>query len=109
VFVLVGVATFVYEGTLETWQYFIMISRDLMTAIGFLVARSVSWLRPVEFRARVSGKLVTSLQLLAFATMLKFPRAVDPMIWVVGVASLYSIADYTWALWEGSERGAPQR
>lgn len=106
VFVLVAVATFVYEGTLDTWQYFIMISRDLMTAVGFLVARAVSWLRPVEFRARLSGKLVTSLQLLSFVAMLKAPRAVDPMIWVVGIASLYSIIDYTWALWQSSERGA---
>jgi CDP-diacylglycerol--glycerol-3-phosphate 3-phosphatidyltransferase len=106
VFVLVAVATFVYEGTLDTWQYFIMISRDLMTAVGFLVARSVRWLRPVEFRARISGKIVTSLQLLAFAALLKAPRTIDTMIWIVGIASLYSIADYTWALWQSSERGA---
>src|SRR3954451_834581 len=66
VFVLVAVSTFVYEGTLSTVEYFVMISRDLMTAIGFLVARGVSWLRPVEFRARPSGKLVTALQMLAF-------------------------------------------
>src|SRR5947199_10197114 len=59
VFVLVAVATFVYEGTMSTMQYFVMISRDLMTAVGFLVARAVSWLRPVEFRARPSGKVVT--------------------------------------------------
>jgi cardiolipin synthase (CMP-forming) len=99
VFVLVAVATFVYEGTLSTIGYFVMISRDLMTAVGFLVARSVSWLRPVEFRARPSGKLVTALQMLAFVTLLKMPRAVSPMIWAVGIASLYSIIDYTWALW----------
>jgi cardiolipin synthase (CMP-forming) len=99
VFVLVAVATFVYEGTLSTVEYFVMISRDLMTAVGFLVARSVSWLRPVEFRARPSGKLVTALQMLAFVTLLKMPRAVSPMIWAVGIASLYSIIDYTWALW----------
>jgi CDP-diacylglycerol--glycerol-3-phosphate 3-phosphatidyltransferase len=106
VFVLVAVAAFVYEGTLDTWQYFIMISRDLMTAVGFLVARSVQWLRPVEFRARMSGKIVTSLQLVSFAAMLKAPKTVNTMIWIVGIASLYSIADYTWALWESSERGA---
>src|SRR4051812_21037503 len=99
VFVLVAVATFVYEGTLTTTEYFVMISRDLMTAVGFLVARSVSWLRPVEFRARPSGKIVTALQMLAFVTLLKIPRAIAPMIWAVGIASAYSIVDYTWALW----------
>src|SRR3954468_6226403 len=49
VFVLVAVSTFVWEGTMTTREYFVMISRDLMTAIGFLVARVISWLRPVEF------------------------------------------------------------
>src|SRR3954471_8601672 len=93
VFALVAVSTFVYEGSLTTAQYFIMISRDLMTAIGFLVARGVSWLRPVEFRARPSGKLVTAFQMLAFVTLLKMPRAVGPMILAVGVASLYSVVD----------------
>jgi cardiolipin synthase (CMP-forming) len=99
VFVLVAVATFVYEGTMSTVQYFVMISRDLMTAVGFLVARTVSWLRPVEFRARPSGKVVTALQMLTFITLLRMPRAVGPMIWAVGIASIYSIVDYTWALW----------
>jgi cardiolipin synthase len=99
VFVLVAVSMFVYEGTLSTLEYFVMISRDLMTAVGFLVARGVSWLRPVEFRARPSGKLVTALQLLAFVALLRMPDMVGPMIWAVGIASLYSIVDYTWALW----------
>ena len=51
-----------YEGSVTTAQYFIMISRDLMTAIGFLVARSVSWLRPVEFRAPFPGPAVLYLR-----------------------------------------------
>ena len=104
VFVLVAVSTFVYEGTLSTFEYFVMISRDLMTAVGFLVARTVSRLRPVEFRARPSGKLVTTLQMLAFVALLRIPNAVNPMIWAVGIASLYSIVDYTWALWRARER-----
>lgn len=102
VFVLVAVSTFVYEGTLSTVQYFVMISRDLMTAVGFLVARSVSWLRPVEFRARPSGKLVTVLQMIAFVVLLRRPDVVGPIIWAVGLSSLYSIVDYTWALWRAS-------
>lgn len=103
VFVLVAVSTFVYEGTLSTLQYFVMISRDLMTAVGFLVARAVSWLRPVEFRARPSGKLVTALQMLAFVAFLRRQDAVRPMIWAVGMASLYSVVDYTWALWRNAD------
>lgn len=99
VFALVAVATFVYEGSLSTFEYFIMIFRDLMTAIGFLVARSVSWLRPVEFRARWSGKAVTALQMVTFVAILKVPEYVKPLIWSVGLLSLYSVIDYTLALW----------
>lgn len=99
VFVLVAVATFVYEGTMTTVEYFVMISRDLMTAVGFLVAKSVSWLKPVEFRARWSGKAVTALQMATFVALLKFPQYANPLIWAVGLVSLYSIVDYTWALW----------
>ena len=99
VFALVAVAIFVYEGSLTTLQYFIMIFRDLMTAVGFLVAKSVTWLRPVEFRARWSGKAVTAMQMVTFVAVLKFPDYVSGLIWAVGALSLYSVIDYTWALW----------
>jgi cardiolipin synthase len=100
VFALVAVATFVYEGSMTTVQYFIMILRDLMTAVGFLVAKSVSWLRPVEFRARWSGKAVTAMQMVTFAALLKFPDYVNALIWIVGALSVFSVIDYTWALWK---------
>ena len=99
VFALVAVATFVYEGSLTTLQYFIMIFRDLMTAVGFLVAKAVSWLRPVEFRARWSGKAVTALQMVTFVAVLKFPEYVHVLIWGVGILSLYAVIDYTVALY----------
>lgn len=104
VFVLVAVATFVYEGTITTVDYFIMISRDLMTAIGFLVAKAVSWLKPVEFRARWSGKVVTALQIFTCLALLARPEYAKPLIWCVGIVSLYSVVDYTWALWRARVR-----
>ncbi|HTR76984.1 MAG TPA: hypothetical protein VMH39_02700, partial [Gemmatimonadaceae bacterium] len=79
--------------------YFVMISRDLLTAVGFLVARAVPWLRPVQFKARLAGKLVTVLQMLTFVAILRFPPAVDWFLWGVGLASIVAIADYTWSLW----------
>ena len=98
VFVLVVVGVFLFEGELSTLEYFIMISRDLMTAIGFLVARVVQSLRPVAFHARFPGKLVTVLQLATFVAILIRPPSARPMIAVVAVASLWAIVDYTWAL-----------
>jgi cardiolipin synthase (CMP-forming) len=104
VFVLVGVSTFLFTGALSTTGYFIMISRDLMTAVGFVVARVVSWLRPVEFKARFSGKLVTVLQLTTFVCLLRFPTWVSLCLWAVGLISAYSIVDYTLALWRARAR-----
>lgn len=103
-FALVAVSTFLFNGTLSTAGYFVMISRDLMTAVGFLVARMVPWLRPVEFKARFSGKLVTVLQLATFVAVLKFPALVTPALWLVGLVSAYSVADYTFALWRHRAR-----
>ena len=31
VFALVGVSVFLFEGRIDTWEYFVMISRDIMT------------------------------------------------------------------------------
>ena len=98
VFVLVAVSTFLFTGALTTLGYFVMISRDLMTAVGFLVARAVPWLRPVEFKARFLGKLVTVLQLFTFVCILRFPALVSLYLWVVGITSALSIIDYTVAL-----------
>lgn len=103
VFALVAVSVFLFTGALSTIGYFVMISRDLMTAVGFLVARAVPWLRPVRFKARFSGKLVTVLQLGTFVLLLRFPFRVTPAIWLVGIASAFSIADYTLALWRARE------
>ena len=98
VFVLVGVAAFLFEGAISTWEYFVMISRDLMTAVGFLVARAMPSLRAVAFQARFPGKLVTVLQLAAFIALLLRPAAATRMIVVIAIVSLWAIVDYTWML-----------
>jgi CDP-diacylglycerol--glycerol-3-phosphate 3-phosphatidyltransferase/cardiolipin synthase len=104
VFVLVGISVFLFEGTITTLEYFIMISRDLMTAVGFLVARAVPSLRTVAFQARFPGKLVTVLQLASFIAILVSPPSATPSILVVAAASVWAIADYTWALWKARAR-----
>ncbi|MEP6618482.1 MAG: CDP-alcohol phosphatidyltransferase family protein [bacterium] len=99
VFVLTVVGTFLFTGALGTTAYFILIARDLATAVGFLVARVIPWLRPVQFKARILGKVVTVLQLLTLAVVLVMPRAVTSLLACVAVASVLAIADYTLALW----------
>jgi cardiolipin synthase (CMP-forming) len=99
IFVLTVVGTFLFTGALGTGAYFVLISRDIATAIGFLVAQVIPWLRPVQFKARPLGKAVTVLQLLALASVLAIPAAANVMIAAVALASVLAIADYTLALW----------
>ena len=104
IFVLTAVSAFLISGELTTWQYFVLLSRDIMTAVGFLVARLVPWLRPVEFKARYLGKVVTTLQLATLVVILVRPEWTSMFVIMVGVASLASIADYTLALWRARAR-----
>ena len=104
VFALVAVSTFLIMGALSVVGCLVMISRDIMTAVGFIVAKMVPWLRPVEFKARMSGKVVTTLQLFTFVMLLRAPAWVTPCLWLVGVASAVSIVDYTLALWRARAR-----
>jgi phosphatidylglycerophosphate synthase len=99
VFVLVAVSTFLLEGKTNTLGYFVMIFRDLMTAVGFLVSRMVRWLRPVEFKARWPGKVVTAMQLATFLAVLLRPPWVVPLLVMVAITSAGAVADYTLALW----------
>lgn len=104
VFVLAAVSSFLFGGLITTWQYFTLLARDLATAVGFLVARAIPWLRPISFAARMMGKIVTSAQLLALAAVLLYPPVVAPLVIAVGIASAASIADYTLMLWRSRER-----
>ena len=104
VFMLAAVIAFVVSGELTLLYALVLLSRDVMTVIGFFVARSVSWLRPVEFKARELGKLVTVLQLATFVVVLAAPRFVGPCVLVVGALSAAAILDYTVALWRARAR-----
>jgi cardiolipin synthase len=104
VFVLTAVATFLFTGKLSTSAYFILLMRDLATAVGFLVARIIPWLRRVPFQARILGKVVTVLQLVTLAAVLVLPDAVPLLLAGLALVSVLSIADYTLALWRARPR-----
>lgn len=100
-FTLVAVTSFLVAGVLSTAGYFVMLSRDLATAIGFLVARVVPRCRGMTFRARWPGKIVTTLQLLTFLCLLVRPTWAAPLLLAVAAASAWAITDYAVALWRG--------
>lgn len=103
-FVFTAVCAFLFEGRIDTLGYAQLILRDLMTAIGFLVARAVPWLRPIPFRARLSGKVVTTLQLAALVAVLMQPHLAPTLIRLVGVTSVWAVIDYTLMLWRERAR-----
>jgi phosphatidylglycerophosphate synthase len=103
-FVFTAVCVLLFDDVLATWQYAILISRDFMTAVGFLTARVIPWLRKVRFRSRMSGKVVTVLQLATLAVVFVLPDFLNVALVFVGLASLYSIGDYTLALWHERAR-----
>ena len=106
VFVFVAITTFLVEDQLSAGQYFIFLSRDIATAVGFVVAKVVPTLRPAVFRARLLGKLVTVAQLITLVTIIILPELTYGLVMTVGLLSAASIVDYTFALWRGRVRSA---
>jgi phosphatidylglycerophosphate synthase len=107
IFVLIAISAYLFEGQLTTGQYFVFLTRDLATAVGFLVARIIPTLRPAVFRARVLGKIVTVLQLVALVAIILVPELTAPLILSIGLVAAASIVDYTIVLWRGRARSSP--
>ena len=97
-FVLAALSVFIMRGELSARDYFIILSRDLATAVGFLVAWRLPGLNPAKFRARWLGKVVTALQVLALLALLLAPATMRVLIPLIAVASAAAIADYTLTL-----------
>jgi CDP-diacylglycerol--glycerol-3-phosphate 3-phosphatidyltransferase/cardiolipin synthase len=97
-FVLVAISAFLLDGALTTRDYFILLSRDIATAIGFVVAYLTPGLAPGKFKARWPGKVVTVLQLVALFALLLRPAFFPPLVPAIAIASAWAIADYTLVL-----------
>jgi phosphatidylglycerophosphate synthase len=98
-FALCVVIGYVAMAQLSVWQAIALMFRDVMSIIGWFVARNVSWLRPITFKARLLGKAVTGLQLLTFLVVLLRPALTDLMVWFVFLVGVAATVDYTLMLW----------
>ncbi|WP_164012040.1 CDP-alcohol phosphatidyltransferase family protein [Pyxidicoccus trucidator] len=97
-FMVTAILVCYLDGLIALPEVLLLVVRDIGTAIGFIVARVVPGLRPVELKARLLGKVVTTLQLLALLCVLLFPPAVSPLVALIGVLSLASVVDYSRAV-----------
>jgi phosphatidylglycerophosphate synthase len=104
IFALAAISSLLASGHLTVVEFAVLLFRDVMTAIGFLVARLVRWLRPIRFRARPLGKLVTVLQLGAVLAAIGWRPALPALVVAVGVTSAAATADYTVMLWRERDR-----
>ena len=66
----------------------------------------MSWLRPITFKARPVGKLVTGAQLLTFVAVLLQPTWVNALVLLVAALGVTATVDYTLMLWRERERAA---
>lgn len=99
VFMLVAFVTVTVEGLISPWQLGLLLVRDVMTVIGWFVARNVSWLRRITFQARWPGKGVTVLQFVTLLAALQAPRLVAGLALACGILALVATTDYTLMLW----------
>ena len=98
-FVLGVVISYVLGGQFSVWHAVAVMFRDVMSVIGFFVARNISWLRAVPFKARLLGKAVTVAQLITFLTVLIAPSLVTVLVVIVAALGLAATVDYTLMLW----------
>lgn len=94
-FVLVAISAFLVAGEITTLEYCVILLRDFATAIGFIVAYLLSGLNPKNFKARISGKVVTVLQLATMLALVLYSSLLRPLIWLVGAVSVWAVIDYT--------------
>ncbi|MBZ4422685.1 CDP-alcohol phosphatidyltransferase family protein [Myxococcus sp. RHSTA-1-4] len=106
-FMVTAILVCYLDGLIALPEVLLLVVRDIGTAVGFVVARVVPGLRPVELKARLLGKIVTTLQLMTLLCVLLFPPVVSPLVALIGVLSLASVVDYSRAVLRARPRVPP--
>jgi cardiolipin synthase (CMP-forming) len=109
VFMLAAFIGVALDGLISPWQLGLLLVRDVMTVIGWFVARNVSWLRSITFQARWPGKGVTVLQFVTLVAALQAPRLVAGLALACGILAVVATADYTLMLWLNRAGGPRDR
>lgn len=93
VFVFAALVGFVRTGELAPAALLVLLSRDIYVTSAFAVAAALR-LR-IRFLARPSGKVVTTLQIVAVLVLLLVPRWAVVIVIATGLAGVWAIVDYT--------------
>jgi cardiolipin synthase len=92
-FVLIALIAFAVRRDISLGQLFLLLLRDAYNTFAFFILKALHW--KIEFKARLSGKTVTVLQLACVFALLFWHAAVVPLVWLVAAASVFAIQDYT--------------
>jgi cardiolipin synthase len=103
-FAVTAILALLLDGILTPLQVCLLLLRDVATAVGFVVARVVPTLRPVEVKARMLGKATTTVQTLTLLSALVLPVLVRPLVAIAGVLAVAAVVDYTSAMWRARAR-----
>ena len=104
VFMLSAFTAFFVHHDITAGQLAVLLMRDIAITVGAVVASLMPGLTPRAFQARMSGKVVTVLQLAAILALTVAADWTNWVVLVIGWASILSIADYTLALAWALER-----
>lgn len=91
-FVITALGTLVGAGALTIAEVILLIARDIVTMLGFAVGLALG-LR-IHYRARFSGKVVTTFQLATVIAAIAVPPATRAAVLITGAAGVWAIADY---------------
>lgn len=91
-FMLAAFLTVASHGLLTWWEIVLVLSRDIVAAVGAIAVWVLQ--RPVALPARAGGKAVTVCQILTLIAFIAESPLVRPLAWATAAISVYAIWDY---------------
>jgi CDP-diacylglycerol--glycerol-3-phosphate 3-phosphatidyltransferase len=92
-FVLTVLLTLFLRQQLRAWELLLLLLRDLYNTAAFVLAKARGW--PLRFHARMSGKVLTTLQIMTLLAYTVWPGVARALLVLTVAVSLYAIIDYT--------------
>lgn len=92
-FVLTVLATLLLRGELLWWELLLLLLRDFYNTAAFVILKARG--KKLRFAARMSGKIVTALQIATVFAIILVPAVARAVLFLTVAASVYAIYDYT--------------
>jgi cardiolipin synthase len=100
IFVAAAFFVVLMSGELTWWETALVLLRDILATLAFLVA--IATRRPRAIPARAGGKAVTLLQLATLLAFLAGSPYLQHLAWAAAAVGLYAIYDYARAIPTGT-------